>query len=457
MKCFYLLFFFLISPLAMADFLDAGEAYENQYYDQALREYQALAKLGHHEAQHNLAVMHFLGQGTEKNSVQAYAWAGLAQASDDENLHALQDKIKNNLSEKQLIEAQQQARILQLQYGTEAINKRWAPPEIKTDKQSAANDSLTFNSSDYTVTAIKRTAPHYPKSALRKGIQGWVKVSFEVHPDGTVRKPIIADSFPEGVFEEATLKAIRGFRFDVMFVPGVEPYPVSATQSITYEMHNTKYFQESYQQRLDDLQLLANQGHPDAYYYLAMALDEKSPIPQASDEKIEQTVINQYLFKAAQSGQVKAQFYLGNNLFSGKSGYQDRDKGLRWLILAAEQGQAQAARRLSLIFKANPEMNPTEHPPHYWMVQAAEQGDLDAKLDYAEWLASNGQSPDQYQQALTLLDAYADERPETVIWYQTAAQLYEKSGHQKEAEKHHKKARKLAKRLGWEDEISRSP
>ncbi|MCX7544562.1 TonB family protein [Marinicella gelatinilytica] len=437
-----------LTSVACADFLDAAEAYEQQDYPTALQEYQALAQLGHHEAQHNLAVMHFLGQGTEKNPIQAYAWATLALASKDTKLHALEGKIKDKLTTQQLTEAQQQAQILQQQYGTDAINQLWAPVMVKSEESEAYQDGQSL---DFTLTPVKRKAPRYPKNAMRKGIQGWVKVTFEVHPDGTARKPVIADSFPEGVFEEATLKAIRGFRFDVDFKPGVDPYPVSATQSITYEMRNTEKFQESYQQRLDELRSLANQGHPDAYYYLAMALDEKSPIPQASDEDIDQTVINQYLFKAAQSGQINAQFHLGNNLFTGKSGYQNRSKGLRWLIMAAEQGQAQAARRLALIFESNPDMNPTEHPPHYWMAQAANQGDLDAKLDYAEWLADNAQSQEQYRQGLELLEDYADERPETVLWYQTKAQLHEQTGDTKKAQKYHKKAEKLAKRLGWED------
>jgi len=450
MNKLFILLFLTFSSVAYADFLDASEAYENNNFDQALSEYQALAKLGHHEAQHNLAVMHFLGQGTEKNPLQAYAWAGLAKASEDIKLHALQAKIKAKLNAKQLAEAQQQAQILQQQYGTDAIEQLWAPVTVKADESANSIDNQDSQTSDFTLTPVKRKAPNYPRSALRDGIQGWVKVTFEVHPDGTARKPVIADSFPEGVFDEATLKALRGFRFEVDYKPGVEPYPVCATQSITYEMHNTKNFKESYQQRLDELHALAKQGHPDAYYYLAMALDEKSPIPQASNENIDQTVINQYLFNAAQSGQVKAQFHLGNNLFTGQSGYQDRDKGLRWLILAAEQGQAQAARRLALIFEAKPEMNPTEHPPHYWMAQAAIQGNLDAKLDYAEWLANNGQNPDQFQQGLALLEDYADERSETVLWYQTAATLHTKAGNEKKTQKYRKKADKLAKRMGWE-------
>ena len=363
----------------------------------------------------------------------------------------MQDKIKSNLSVEQLTEAQQQAQTLQQQYGADAIEQLWAPPQSKTGKQSKKNESAAFNSSDYTVTPIKRTAPNYPRSTLRKGIQGWVKASFEIHPDGSLRRPAIIDSFPEGVFDEATLKAFRGFRFDVDFEPGVEPYPVSGTQTMQFQIgRDAKKYYDLYEKRINELQTLADQGHPDAHFYLAMAFDKNSPVTMASDKPADQLLINEHLFKAAQSGQVDAQYHLGNNLYSGQDGYQDKDKGIRWLMLAAENNHAQAARRLSLIFNANPEMNQTQHPAQYWMVQAAERGDLDAKLNYAEWLANNGNSPEQFQYGLSLLDDYADERPKSVLWYLNAATLHAKTGREKKSQKYRKKADKLANKLGWE-------
>lgn len=441
----------MFNCVAYGDFLDAGEAYEQTDYSTALKEYQALAKLGHHEAQHNLAVMYFLGQGTEKNPAQAFAWAGLAKASKDSKLQDLQGKIKSNLNAEQLSEAQQLAQTLQNQYGSEAIKKLWAPPETKTGQQTSNNSSLTFNSSDYTVTAIERKAPYYPKSALRKGIQGWVKAAFEIHPDGSLRRPVIIDSFPEGEFDETTLKAFRGFRFDVDFKQGIEPYPVSGTQTMQFRIgRDAKKYQDLYEKRINELQTLADKGHPDAHFYLAMAFDENSPVTTASGAPADQLLINKHLFKAAQSGQVDAQYHLGYNLYSGKDNYQDKDKGIRWLMLAAEKNHPQAARRLSLIFKTNPKMNHTEHPPQYWMAQAAEAGDLDAQLDYAEWLSVNSDDTAEIQYALTLLDNYADDRPETVLWYQTAARLYKKSDKPRKAEKYRKKAQNLAKKLGWE-------
>jgi TonB family C-terminal domain len=448
MKYLYLLILLLFNSFAMADFLDAVEAYEIKNYSQALKEYQTIAKLGHHEAQHNLAVMYFLGQGTKKNPIQAYAWATLAKASDDTKLQSLQDNIKQKLNAEQLGEAQQQAQSLQQQYGSDAVDKLWAPPSTLIDSPFKQDNEKT-ESSDYTLTPIKRKAPRYPKSALEKGIQGWVKVTFEVHPDGTTRRPVVVDSFPQDTFDEATLRAIRGFKFDVDFAPGIKPYPVCATQNISYEMGHQKPYKKGYQERIEKLQNLAENGHPDAHYYLAMAMDGRSPIPESTDWERSQLLINQHFFKAAQNGHLNAQYQLGNNLYSGVGGYQDRDKGIRWLMLAAENGQAQAARRLSQIFKANPEMNKTQHPAQYWMVQAAESGDLDAKLNYAEWLANNGNSPEQFQHGLTLLDDYADDRPETVLWYQTAASLHTKTGNENKAEKFRKKADKLAKKLGW--------
>ncbi|GAA4817481.1 hypothetical protein GCM10011365_12910 [Marinicella pacifica] len=445
MKIASILCFLLSTSAASADFLDAGEAYEQKNYPTALKEYQALAKLGHHEAQHNLAVMHYLGQGTDKNPVQAYAWATLLNTADDPKLHVLQNKIKDTLTEAQLNEAVKQAELLHQEYGKSIISERLAPPETPVSTNASAH-------SDYNLKLVKTQAPSYPYKALKKGQQGWVTTVFEVHPDGSLRRPVIATSYPEGIFEEATLEALRKFRFKVTYQDGIKPYPIAVSQTMVFSLTNRQSrYEDVYKERLKTLKDLSAQNHPDAFYHLAMAIDKNSPVNKSLDLKSDQASINQWLFKAAQSGQIDAQYQLGNNLYSGKGGYQDRKKGVRWLLIAAENNQAQAARRLSQIFKTRPDMNPTQHPTHYWLAQAAEQGDLDAQLNYAEWLADNSDDLAHINHALDLLDAYAEERPETVIWYRTAAQLHEKSGNEKLAKKHHKKANRLAKRMGWDD------
>jgi len=58
----------------------------------------------------------------------------------------------------------------------------------------------------------------YPRAALMKGIQGCVNVTYIVTKNGSIANPIIIKSIPEGVFDEAALKATRKFKY----TPGVD-------------------------------------------------------------------------------------------------------------------------------------------------------------------------------------------------------------------------------------------
>ena len=81
---------------------------------------------------------------------------------------------------------------------------------------------------------------------------------------------------------------------------------------------------------------------------------------------------------------------------------------------------------------------------------AAENGDADSQIDYAEFL-TNQKNPqiDDLILARTFLDKQADLRDKSVKWYQVSANIYRQQGDTKKAEKHQKKAKKMAKKLGW--------
>ena len=60
---------------------------------------------------------------------------------------------------------------------------------------------------------IAQVAPQYPRSALNKGIEGWVLVEFTIGTAGQVKDPVIVKSEPPGVFDESALSAVKRFRF----------------------------------------------------------------------------------------------------------------------------------------------------------------------------------------------------------------------------------------------------
>ncbi|NQZ06606.1 MAG: energy transducer TonB [Algicola sp.] len=61
--------------------------------------------------------------------------------------------------------------------------------------------------------AIKRVEPKYPDSAIRRGHEGWVKLSYVIEPDGSVSNAFVVDSSGLRSFERSTLKAIKKWKF----------------------------------------------------------------------------------------------------------------------------------------------------------------------------------------------------------------------------------------------------
>ena len=59
------------------------------------------------------------------------------------------------------------------------------------------------------LTRVNKLLPEYPRQAIRLGIEGSVKVQFNVDSFGAVLDPFVVDSNPPGIFERASIKAVR--------------------------------------------------------------------------------------------------------------------------------------------------------------------------------------------------------------------------------------------------------
>ena len=62
--------------------------------------------------------------------------------------------------------------------------------------------------------------PVYPPQARAAKIEGYVRVRYDVAPDGSVANPRVVESVPVGVFEEAALTAVGQWRFRPPVVDG---------------------------------------------------------------------------------------------------------------------------------------------------------------------------------------------------------------------------------------------
>ena len=53
----------------------------------------------------------------------------------------------------------------------------------------------------------------YPVEAKDKKVEGYVRVAYDVSVDGSVTNVRVVDSNPPGVFDEAAVAAVHGWRF----------------------------------------------------------------------------------------------------------------------------------------------------------------------------------------------------------------------------------------------------
>ncbi|HTK99463.1 MAG TPA: energy transducer TonB [Pseudomonadales bacterium] len=53
----------------------------------------------------------------------------------------------------------------------------------------------------------------YPAEAQDKKVEGYVRVTYDVSVDGSVTNVRVIDSNPPGVFDDAAVAAVRGWRF----------------------------------------------------------------------------------------------------------------------------------------------------------------------------------------------------------------------------------------------------
>ncbi|NQZ05928.1 MAG: TonB family protein [Algicola sp.] len=67
---------------------------------------------------------------------------------------------------------------------------------------------------------IVQIKPLYPIDAARKGIEGWVKLSFSIDKTGSVTNIEVLDSSPRRTFDRSAIKALKGWRYQAKFVNG---------------------------------------------------------------------------------------------------------------------------------------------------------------------------------------------------------------------------------------------
>ncbi|MCH7868803.1 MAG: TonB family protein [Myxococcales bacterium] len=93
-------------------------------------------------------------------------------------------------------------------------------PMLDTAAELGKASSLGTGGNDRDVVPLVRVDPQYPPRAKQRGIEGYVDIEFTIGPAGTVKDPKIIGAYPQGVFEQNALRAVRRWRYNAMMVDG---------------------------------------------------------------------------------------------------------------------------------------------------------------------------------------------------------------------------------------------
>ena len=96
-------------------------------------------------------------------------------------------------------------------------------------------DGVDMSLLDEPLTPVARVPPVYPISARRKGVEGWVRVEFEVDEQGQVGRIQVAESEPPGIFDRSVIRCISKWRYRPGTIEGV-PVLVRMTKTIRFEL-----------------------------------------------------------------------------------------------------------------------------------------------------------------------------------------------------------------------------
>jgi len=86
---------------------------------------------------------------------------------------------------------------------------------------------------------IVRVNPKYPISAARDGIEGWVKLSFDINPIGEVINIQIIDAHPKRTFDKAAKQALRKWKYRAKSVEGKAVTQHNFTVQLDFTMSKT--------------------------------------------------------------------------------------------------------------------------------------------------------------------------------------------------------------------------
>ncbi len=429
-----LIAFLPISVAVGSTFKDGVEAYKKGDYAAALPIFERIAELGHHNAQFNVGIMYLNGQGVEKDETKAYAWFSLAAESGDEKLTSIRDKIFKAIPSSQKTKAANLEQILRQDYSQEALNMSLIP-------------ELTEHGIDYCKIENKKwEIPVYPRIALTQGKQGWVDFAYTITKHGDVKDFAIVEQIPPGVFDKASINAVRKFKYNPPLVNGVnkEIHGSCARVRFVLEGNSTADYRKRLNKYAAKLLEKAKSGNPVLQYAYGYVMAVHP------DLDISYSEANEWYLKAAQGGFAPAQYAIGRSLMYGIGCEFDYSKAIEWLTKSAkgDYPHAQVLLGKNLLSLGN-DIEKFKQGL-FWLEKAVDNDFAVAKMTLA-WVYATHYDRTLHNpaRALDLARSTYKKYYDKVTAHETLAAAYAVNNDFKKAVKHQKKALKNAKKLDW--------
>lgn len=420
-----------ISFQALADFPTAKSYFEQQEYSQAKPKLEALAELGHLEAQYMLSRMYAEGLGVDADIKLAYAWALIARDGKhplaDEQYKTLRTKLPSRLAGKEVYTT------LDSQYGKQALQSNLYP---------SANRYVNTSSR---LKAIHQPEPQYPAYFERAGVAAWAVVHYDVTEDGKVENINVVASFPVNGINEYVLNAVKNWQFEPpkdLFGDTVR----MELQSHIFRIKSstgpqTRKFQRDSQEYTDAI-LAAAKADSAKYQYLYAVLAENNIINDPSP-------VNWYL-QAAINGYQPAQYRLAQCLITGNGCDKDPSKALNWLSISADNGNPKAAYLLAQELLDSNNVNYNPQKAARYLESAALQEYMPAVNEYALLLAmSDDPTLRDPQKAIRLAEQGRTKDANNPNLLSTLGIAFIELGQQHKGESMLQQALEEAKRRNW--------
>ncbi len=109
-----------------------------------------------------------------------------------------------------------------------------ATAKIKTKLDLDIGAGLQATDGEY--LPIVKVAPQYPRRALEKGTEGYVRLEYTVTKQGTVRDPRVIESSPKGVFDKAAIKSALRYKYKPRVVDGTPVEVSGVTTKISFKI-----------------------------------------------------------------------------------------------------------------------------------------------------------------------------------------------------------------------------